>query len=229
MLSSVGSVVDSNGGHGVMLGIGEKKASGTAARTASGIPATSQGLDWFWQHLRDVQNPRILDCGPVSPGTLQTLLRRGAKLYVADLMTPALEGDPRFWDRSGKVPVFLTSDFLRQLPDTPEGSLTGILSWNLLDLVPREALPALIERLFALLEPLGVLFCALREPNHPTGVERRWWLESLTAARNEIDAKRSYPYPVITNREIERFLPHASIKTFLTRSGRREVLAMRRK
>src|SRR5579885_2157794 len=176
MLSSVGSVVDSNGGHGVMLGIGEKKASGTAARTASGIPATSQGLDWFWQHLRDVQNPRILDCGPVSPGTLQTLLRRGAKLYVADLMTPAL-----------------------------------------------------IERLFALLEPLGVLFCALREPNHPTGIERRWWLESLTAARNEIDAKRSYPYPVITNREIERFLPTASIKTFLTRSGRREILAMRRK
>lgn len=194
----------------------------------NGVPAISQGLDWLWQHLRDVRHPNILDCGPVSPATLQVLLRRGAKLYVTDLITPALEGDSRFWDRTGKIPVFRTSAFLDQLPQTGEGSLTAILCWNLLDFVPRDSLPAVVDRLFSLLEPLGIIFILLREPSRSVGVERRWWLEALASLRNEVDAKKAFPYPPITNREIERLLPDASIKSFLTRSGRREILAMRR-
>ncbi|HEV2500386.1 MAG TPA: hypothetical protein VGY31_12480 [Terriglobia bacterium] len=199
-----------------------------AARSATGAPAASQGLDWLWQHLRDVPNPHALDCGPVSPATLQLLLRRGAKFYGADLMTPLLQSDARLWDRSGKTPVFLPSEFLNLLPPISERSLTVILSWNLFDLAPHEALPDIVTRLFSLLQPLGLLFCALREPQAKTGPEHRWWLESLTSPRNEADAKRPFPYPAITNREIERLLPDASIKTFLTRSGRREILAMRR-
>ncbi|MGH9446929.1 MAG: hypothetical protein ACRD3O_14540, partial [Terriglobia bacterium] len=115
-----------------------------------------------------------------------------------------------------------------QLPPIPTASLTAILSWNLLDLAPHESLQPVVDRLFSLLQPLGVLFCVLHEPQHKTGVENRWWLESLTSPRSEADSKRPFPYPAVTNREIERLLPAASIKTFLTRSGRREILAMRR-
>ncbi|HEX5481244.1 MAG TPA: hypothetical protein VFZ08_01305 [Terriglobia bacterium] len=211
-----------------MSWISNQGVSRAVARGGSDAPSVSQGLDWLWQHLRDVPHPKILDCGPVSPATLQVLLRRGAKLYVADLITPALEGDSRFWDRTGKTPVFQTSAFLDQLPQAPEGSLTAILSWNLLDFVPREALQALVERLFSLLEPLGVIFILLRESSRASGAERRWRLETLTSPRNEIDSNKAFPYPPITNREIERLLPDASIKAFLTRSGRREILAMRR-
>lgn len=211
-----------------MSWISNQGVSRAVARGGSSAPSVSQGLDWLWQHLRDVQHPKILDCGPVSPATLQVLLRRGAKLYVADLITPSSESDPKFWDRSGKVPVFLTSKFLDQLPQTPEASLTAILCWNLLDFVPREALRDVVERLFSLLEPLGVIFVLLRESSRALGAERRWWLETLTSLRNEIDVKKAFPYPPITNREIERLLPDASIKSFLTRSGRREILAMRR-
>ncbi|MGH9401707.1 MAG: hypothetical protein ACRD2P_06335, partial [Terriglobia bacterium] len=196
-----------------------------AVRSAAGVPAVSQGLEWLWQHLRDVAKPHTLDCGPVSPATLQALLRRGAKFYAADLMTPLFHGDSRFWDRSGKTPVFLPPEFLALLPPIPDGSLTAILSWNLLDLAPHEALPAIVSRLFSLLQPMGLLFCVLREPQTRVGVEHRWWLETLGAPRSEADSKRSFPYPAITNREIERLLPEASIKTFLTRSGRREILA----
>lgn len=212
---------------GQALHSGREQGAG-AARSAAGIPASSQGLDWLWQHLRDVPHPSALDCGPVSPATLQLLLQRGAKFYAADLMTPLLQSDARFWDRSGKTPLFLPAEFLSQLPPIPEASLTMILSWNLFDLVPHEGLPDVVSRLFSLLRPLGVLFCAVREPQAKSGPERRWWLESLTAARNEADAKRPFPYPAITNREFERLLPQADIKTFLTRSGRREILAMRR-
>jgi hypothetical protein len=196
-------------------------------RPASGAPGTSQGLEWLWRHLQDIRHPRILDCGPISQATLEALIRRGAKFYATDMITPALESDSRFWDRSKKTPLFLIADFLNQIPDVPCGSLAVVLSWNLLDFIPREALPPVMDKLFSLLEPLGVLFCILREPQLTTGVERRWWLESLVTPRSQLDSKKVFPNPPISNREVERLLPGAHIKTFLTRSGRREVLAMR--
>lgn len=204
----------------------ERDATAGTSRQQTGAPA-SQGLDWLWRHLQDVREPRVLDCGPVSQATIEVLVRRRAKFYVSDLITPALENDPRFWDRSKKSPVFLASEFLSQIPEIPHSSITAVLSWNLLDFVPPESLGVIVENLFSVLQPLGVLFCTLREPRVTAGVERRWWLETLTAARSQVDAKRAFPYPPITNREVERLLPSASIKTFLTRSGRREVLAMR--
>ena len=199
-----------------------------AARSPAGRPATSQGLEWLWQHLRDLQRPFVLDCGPVSPASLQVLLRRNAKFYAADLITPLFEADPKLWDRSGKTPVFLAKEYLSQLPAVPEGSLAAILCWNLFDLAPHDALPDITARLFSLLQPLGALFCVLREPQHSAGLERRWWLETLTSYGNQSDPKRTFPYPAVSNREMERLADGASIKTFLTRSGRREILAMRR-
>jgi hypothetical protein len=193
----------------------------------AGAPATSQGLEWLWQHLRDVRRPHILDCARMAPVTLRNLLDRGAKLYVSDVLTLALENEPRFWDRSGKTPRFLTDHFLQEVPRIPPGSLAAILSWNVLDLVPQESHAAFMEHLYSLLEPMGVLFCVLREPRHTSGIERRWWLESLTVSRCELDSQKPFPYPPITNRQVERLLPGASFKNFLTRSGRREVLAMR--
>ncbi|MGH9326484.1 MAG: hypothetical protein ACRD2B_07345 [Terriglobia bacterium] len=183
----------------------------------------------MWHHLRDVRNPHVLDLGPVSPHTIALLVRREAKVYVSDLISPPFEGDARFWDRSGKVPVFLAGKLLEDLPSELQGSLTAILSWNLLDLVPPAALGKIVDRLLALLQPLGVLFCILREPQLKEGVERRWWLETLTSARNEPEIRKPYSYPAISNREIERLLSSASVKTFLTRSGRREILAMRQR
>lgn len=211
-----------------MLRTAEHYVAAGAASSSGGAQVASQGLDWLWRHLRDVRNPHILDCGPISPSTLEVLLRREAKFYAGDLATPLLQGDARFWDRTGKTPVFLAGVFLDQLPPIPAASLTAILSWNLLDLAPHDSLQPISDRLFSLLQPLGVLFCVLHEPQHKTGVESRWWLEAPASPRSKADNKRLFPYPAVTNREIERLLPTASIKTFLTRSGRREILAMRR-
>jgi hypothetical protein len=205
----------------------EHLVSAKTPQLQAGASGASQGLEWLWRHFEDVRHPRVLDCGPVSQSTLEVLVGRGAKFYAADLITPALENDSRFWDHSKKCPLFLATDFLAQIPDIPPKSLSVVLSWNVLDFLPREGLPLVIDALFSLLQPLGVLFCILREPRIATGVECRWWLESLTTARSRVDSNRSFPHPPITNREVERLLAGASIKTFLTRSGRREVLAMR--
>jgi len=200
----------------------------TRSAQPGGKPVTSsRALEWLWQHFADVSHPQILDCGSVRQATVDVLLRRGSKLYLADLLTPVQRADPALWDRSGKHPVFLVEKFLKQLPDVPPESLSSIFCWHLLDLIPRESLPALVARFCSMLGPGGMLYGFLREPYLNQGVETAWWLESLTTLGNTGEGTAPFPYPVLTNREMERLLPAGTVKTFLTRSGRREVLAVK--
>jgi hypothetical protein len=188
-------------------------------------PATvSPGLEWFWQRLSGVRNPHFLDCGPALQATVQVLLRRGAKVYVTDLISPARDRAPSFWEHSQKTAVFRAHLFLEQLPRIPPSSLSGVFCWHLFDLLPREALPAIVDQLFGYLAPGGALFCLLREPYLASGAESTWWLESPTTLASTEPDNKPFPYPALTNREMERLVPSGVVKTFLTRSGRREVL-----
>ncbi len=191
----------------------------------SGMP--SHALEWLWQHFKDERQLRVLDCGRVRQATLDQLFRRGAKVHVADLVTPLLEPEPELWDQSEKQPKFVVAKFMEQLPPVAPGSISLILCWHLLDLAPREALPPLVERLCAYLGQGGVLFCLLREPYLSVGAEATWWLDGLTSLGVANDGKGTFRYQSVSNREMERLVPSGAIKTFLTRSGRREVLAFR--
>jgi hypothetical protein len=205
----------------------KQEAAAGSSRAAGKPSIASRALEWLWQHFSDVSHPQILDCGSVRQATVDVLLRRGSKLYLADLLTPLQRADPALWDRSGKHPVFLLEEFLHHLPDIPPESLSAIFCWHLLDLVPHDALPPLVTRLCSLLGPGGVLYGFLREPYLTRGAETAWWLESLTTLANTGEGTAPFPCPALTNREIERLLPTESVKTFLTRAGRREVLAVK--
>jgi hypothetical protein len=181
----------------------------------------------LWQSIRDVKHPHILDCGAAHQATLNALLKRGSKLYIADLVTLALQADPKFIRRLGKTTVFLTDEFLDNFPPIPPDTLSAIACWHLLDLLPREALPELVARLWSYLRTGGVLFCLLREPCLDQGADTRWWFDSLMVLGSEVESKLSFPNPAITNREIERLVPSGNVKTFLTRLSRREILAIK--
>jgi hypothetical protein len=181
----------------------------------------------LWQNLRDVKRPHILDCGPVYQATLDVLLKRGAKLYVTDLVTLALKSDPKFVRRLGKTTAFLIDEFLKDLPPIPPDSLSAVAGWHLLDLLPREALPGLVAKLWSYIRPGGVLFCLLREPGLAKGAGTRWWFNSLMVLGSDAESKVPFPHPALTNREIERLVPGGSVKTFLTRFARREILAIK--
>jgi len=197
-------------------------------RSSATPPATpSRALEWLWQSIRDVKHPHVLDCGAAHQASLDVLLKRGSKLYIADLVTLALESDPKFIRRLGKTTVFLIDEFLANLPSIPPDSISAIACWHLLDLLPREALPVLVARLWSYLRTGGVLFCLLREPFLANGAGTRWWLESLLSLRSDVESKLPFPYPALTNREIERLVPSGNVKTFLTRLSRREILAIK--
>ena len=189
--------------------------------------ATSRGLQWLWQHLSHLRHPRCFECGPIHQSTLDVLLLRGAKLYLSDLITPAQRSSSVFWSHHGKTPVFLIDKLLNQIPPIPPESLSTICCWGLLDLLPREVLPRLVERFHSYLQTGGVLFSILREPHVANGAETRWWFESLTVLGSSASSQKPFPYPALTNREMERLFPGGNVKTFLTRSGRREVLGVK--
>ena len=190
-------------------------------------PAPSRALDWLWQNLRDVEHPHILDCGPVYQTTLDVLLKRGAKVYIADMVALARQFDSIFITRHDKTTVLMTDAFLENLPPIPPSSLSAIACWHLLDLLPRDALPSLITRLWSCIRPGGVLFCLLREPYLANGADGRCWLDSLLVLGSDGENKAPFPHPALTNREIERLVPGGNVKTFLTRSARREILAIK--
>jgi hypothetical protein len=205
------------------------KSQEDASRKAAGSPNASRGLQWLWQHLSHLRHPHCFDCGPIHQSTLDVLLLRGAKLYLGDLITAAFENSPALWARQGKTAVFLVDDFLAQLPPIPPESLSVICCWGLLDLLPHDALPQVVERFHSFLQPGGVLFSILREPHVTTGAETRWWFETLTVLGSSENSRKPTPYlyPSVTNREIERLFGGANFTTYLTRSGRREVLAVK--
>ena len=189
--------------------------------------APSRALEWLWQNLRHVKRPHVLDCGSAHPTTIDVLLKRGSKLYVSDLIALARESDPKYIRRLGKTTTFLIDAFLENIPSIPPDSLSVIACWHLLDLLPREAVPGLLTRFWSYLRTGGVVFCLLREPSLPNGAGTRWWLDSLTTLRSDTESQLPFPYPVLTNREIEHLVPGGDVKTFLTRSARREIVAIK--
>ncbi len=196
-------------------------------RAEAAPSSASPAFEWLWGRVEDVRRPHILDCGPVRQSTVNVLMKRGAKLYVVDLLRSAREGGRELWDRKPKQPVFLAERFLAQVPPISPETLSAIFCWHLLDLLPREALPQVVERFCSYLQPGGSLFCLLRDPYLAAGSEGEWWLESLTGLVATGQDRGKFPYPSLTNREMERLAPGCTIKTFLTRSGRREVLALK--
>src|SRR5271169_925611 len=195
--------------------ISKELSKGPAPPPAMGKVVDSPALEWLWKYLGDVPRPGILDCGSVKPQTVDVLLRRGTKVYVADIVSPLQRDDPRFWNRSKKVHVFLTDDYLAQIPAIPSASLNAIFCWHLMDLLPRESLPLVMERLFPCLQPGGVLFCLLREPYLKEGADSIWRLESLTSLSAGGQGGKPFPYAVVSGRDVERVLPAGSLKSFL--------------
>ena len=154
-------------------------------------------------------------------------IERCGRVYRGDLVTPLEHHEPALWDRSGKSPLFLTELLLDYLPDVVPGSISVIFSWQLFDLVPRDGIADVVLRFHSLLEPGGVLFCLLREPRLATGADSDWQLENLTNLIRTREGPKQFPNPALTNRDLDRLIPTGSVKTFLTRSGWREVLVVK--
>lgn len=210
-----------------------------ASPAAATLPANfriSNGLKEFLMHLEDEKTPRILDLGQVSQATLTFFIEKGFRVTTEDSLRSWKEFLTAEEERLRLTPVgnggqkisqaFLAEKFLETGLGYPNESFHGVLAWDLLDYFDAELLPRVMERLYSLLHPSGVVLAMFHsraaERFHRYRIVDTQTIEVLPAATLAVHAH------VFQNREIlDLFGKFRSSKTFVGRDQLREALFLK--
>jgi hypothetical protein len=215
-----------------------KSGSGASAASAT-LPTNfrvSNGLKEFLAHIQDEKNPRILDLGQVSQATLTFFIEKGFRITTEDslrswkeFLTAEEEGLRLAPVGNGGQKIsqaYLAEKFLESGLRYPDESFHGVLAWDLLDYFDAELLPRVMERLYSLLVPSGVVLAMFHsraaERFHRYRIVDTQTIEVLPAATLAVHAH------VFQNREIlDIFGKFRSSKTFVGRDQLREALFLK--
>ena len=166
--------------------------------------------------------PLLLDLGPVV-GTNVTFFGEelGCKILVENLFKDIdrhiAEG------KLEELPAFFETRFAQQ-----EGSVDGILCWDIFDYIDRPAAQALARHLVRILRPDGALmaqFSAVEpQPSHAPTYTKYVVVDRQTLEYRPYAAARGKQRPLL-NRDIQRmFEPLRITEQFLLKNNLREVL-----
>jgi hypothetical protein len=211
-------------------------SSGGAASAAA--PATpnarsSNGLKEFLWLLSDVDRPRILDLGNLSQSTLNFFINKGCRISTEDILRSWKEFIAAEEDALRRMPpgkeagrisqASLAEKFLADAIRYPEENFNGILVWDLLDYLDSELMPRLMDRLYQILRPGGVVIALFHsrtpERYHRYRVLDDNMIEMIPSPTISVHAR------IFQNREIlDLFGKFRSSKTFVARDQLREAL-----
>ena len=209
------------------------------AAGSSSAPANyrvSNGLKEFLTYIQDEKNPRILDLGQVSQATLTFFIEKGYRITTEDSLRSWKEFLAAEEEGLRLAPVgnggqkisqaYLAEKFLETGLHYAEESFHGVLAWDLLDYFDAELLPRVMERLYSLLVPSGVVLAMFhsRAPErfHRYRIVDTQTIEVLPAPTLAVHAH------VFQNREIlDLFGKFRSSKTFVGRDQLREALFLK--
>jgi hypothetical protein len=193
------------------------------------IPRHSTGWSALLKHLKDGESLRVLDIGPTSSSTINFLTGLGHSVYMADVVTEANRGDWTAGDAEDATATQARLEaFLDRQMDFQGRIFDVILLWTTLDYLPEVLLDPLIARLYANLQPKGLLLA---------------FFHTKTAARESVfyryhvtegdsvemqQAERLAVRQVHTNRKIEKlFSAYESCKFYLAKDNVYEVIITR--
>ena len=180
---------------------------------------TSKALPKFVAALAPRDAPVLLDFGPVSGANVAFCGEHlGCKLFIEDIVADI--------DRhlKGTVPEGLASTFETRFTHA-EGSIDGILCWDLFDFLDKPAAHALARQIVRLLRPGGVVmgfFCT-------TGVERaaftKFEIVDDKTLRHRYQAGVGGKKVSLQNRDIIKMFDGLVVSdSFLLKSNTREIL-----
>jgi SAM-dependent methyltransferase len=201
----------------------KRKDEADTADSGADLPVhPTKALARFLSNLSTRSQPLLLDLGPVV-GTNVTFFGEelGCKILVENLFKDI--------DRhitEGKVeelPAFFAKRFTQE-----EGSVDGILCWDIFDYIDKPATQALTKQLVRILRPDGVLLAQFRTTEPPAS-EAPTYTKYIVVDRQTLQYR---PYAAagakrrpLLNRDIERmFEPLRVIEQFLLKNNLREVL-----
>jgi hypothetical protein len=168
--------------------------------------------------LRD--SPVLIDLGAVVGSNVTFLGERlGCKLTVEDIFND-LDRSARE-NKVGELPAFLSRRFPQQ-----DGSVDGILCWDLFDFLDKPAASALGTELVRILRPGGALmaFFSTTKPVGESQYTRFVIKDDKTLAHRTYQANRA-KQSIMTNRDIALLFPGLKVsESFLLKSSQREIL-----
>jgi hypothetical protein len=191
------------------------------------VPGTSvddpvfvtRALEKFLTSLTSRESPVLLDLGPVVGSNVSFFGEQlGCKIFVEDIYA-----DLDRHVRGGKIdalPAFLETRFPQ-----PDGTVDGILCWDMFDYLDRQAAQALATQLTRVLRPDGALlgFFGTAQPR-ATRYTKYIIVDEINLKHRSYAAARGQQ-TILLNRDIIRLFPGLRVsESFLLQNNLREVL-----
>ena len=201
----------------------KRKDEPDAAEGGADAPVhPTKALAKFLSSLSTRSQPLLLDLGPVV-GTNVTFFGEelGCKILVENVFKDI---DRHIADgKLEELPAFLSKRFSQE-----EGSIDGILCWDIFDFVDKKSAEALARQLVRILKPDGALIAQFTTSEPPANAPRAY-TKYVVVDRQSLQYR---PYPAarsrqrpLANRDIQRiFEPLRITEQFLLKNNLREVL-----
>lgn len=210
---------------------GGSRSGEDSTRRSGNQPRISRRSTGFHEFTRAIQRPdgqTVLDLGPTSPDNIQFITGLGHRAYNEDVLAGA--SDPSLvipGEQEGTTTIDI-DEFLRTNLTHEPGTFDAVLLWDLCDYLPEPLVKPVIERIFHITKPSGILLGFFHTKD--AGPDAPYFRYHMVAADTlELQVGPSFKLQrVFANRHIENlFHDYTSIKFFLGKENIREVLVIR--
>jgi len=184
----------------------------------------SRGLDEFFNYIRDQSGLTILDLGGATQQNVSFITNLGHRLYSEDflqILHETFEGEEGGEQSNpGRIDYFL-----KQSLDYPEGHFDGVLVWDVLEYLGPALLPAVVERIHAIVRPKSYVLAFFHSDDKLDSVPYYTFrIQDVNMLQLAARGARR-PAQLFNNRSLEKlFTRYESVKFFLTRERLREVI-----
>jgi hypothetical protein len=196
-----------------------------SAKAADAI-VPSKALPKFIAALSSTEAPLLIDFGPViGPNVAFFGENLGCKLFIEDLASD-LDRHTRAGTREA-----LPEALAKRLSQA-DGTVDGVLCWDIFDFLERPAAQALAREVVRVLRPGGVamgFFCSSMVGVPPRSPFTKFEIVDETSLRQRPYGGAGGPKFVLQNRDIIRMFDGLSVAdSFLLKSNTREMLLRKR-
>lgn len=165
------------------------------------------------------ESPVLLDLGPVVGSNITFFGEQlGCKVIVEDMFA-----DVERHTREGKLEAL--AGFLKTRLSRPDGSVDGVLCWDVFDYLDRPSAQELGAQLTRLLKPGGAILGFFATAQVRDSSYTRYVIVDEGNLRHRRYAASQGRRPALANRDVIRLFPHLTvIDSFLLKNNLREIL-----
>jgi SAM-dependent methyltransferase len=204
---------------------GKDRTQGTGGHSADRV-RPSRGWVEVLAYLKANDSLRVLDIGTTSPVNINFLTSLGHSVYMANVVQDA--NKPEWKQQTDAGEEYDVDGFVKSCLDFSGRDFDVVLLWDTANYLPAPLVPAVFERLHAVLRSQGRLLALFQ--GRAEGPETAFSRYQLTDT-DQLHVISAGDYPVrqvYQTRQIEKLLEKfSSTRFFLGKDNMREVIAVR--